>query len=77
MDEIARVFGTLGFGGAETFLASGNVVFESRSRDGAALAAKCEAALSAALGYKVDVFVRTDAEVSSIVRHRPFPAAEL
>ena len=73
MDELRRLFEKLGLGAVETFIASGNVVFESRAK-AATLAPKLEAALFHALGYEVPTFVRTGAEVVAIAGHEPFDA---
>lgn len=63
----------LGFREVATYLASGNVAFATD--DTTDLEARIEAALEAALGFPVDTFVRTAAEVADITRRRPFPEA--
>jgi uncharacterized protein (DUF1697 family) len=68
-------FATLGFGDVETFIASGNVVFQSRSARLDHLERRIEAHLLAALGYEVKTFLRTEAEVAAIAGYRPFPTA--
>jgi uncharacterized protein (DUF1697 family) len=73
MARLRDVFVGMGFRGVETFIASGNVVFESRATDTAALERKIERALGTALGYEVATFVRTPAEVAAIARYQPFP----
>jgi uncharacterized protein (DUF1697 family) len=74
MSRLRDVFAGLGFRSVETFIASGNVVFESRVADTVALERKIERALGAALGYEVATFVRTPAQVAAIARYEPFPA---
>ena len=76
MDVLRGHFEELKFGGVETFIASGNVVFSSPRRDAAKLAADIETHLAAALGYPVDTFVRTRAEVAAVAALRPFAAAD-
>ena len=73
MDALARLFEGLGLGEVQTFIASCNVVFESRAR-AATLAPQLEAALFDALGYPVPTFVRTGAEVAALAGHEPFDA---
>src|SRR4030095_12804333 len=63
MDQLRKLFTQLGFTDVETFIASGNVLFTSPSKSGAALEAKIEKHLKAALGYEVATFVRTATEV--------------
>lgn len=71
MDALARLFEGLGLGEVQTFIASGNVVFESRAR-AATLAPKLEAALFHALGYSVPTMIRSGTEVVAIAAHQPF-----
>ncbi len=72
MDWLRSVFEDLGFSNVETFIASGNVVFETRSGAAAALEEKIEKRLGVELGYQVPVFLRTTAEVAEIAARRPF-----
>jgi uncharacterized protein (DUF1697 family) len=74
MDRLRALFSGLGFSGVETFIASGNVIFSSPEPDAAALERQVETALSQALGYRVDTFIRTQEELAAIVAHRPFAA---
>jgi len=77
MDALRGHFETLGLGNVETFIASGNVIFTSRSMDHAALERKIERALQSALGYEVKTFVRTGAEVAAIACYKPFSTAAM
>ena len=77
MDDLRRHFEALGFSGVETFIASGNVVFETRARNAGALEKKIENRLRSALGHDVATFVRTDAELARIAGHEPFPKSSL
>lgn len=75
MDRLRALFGEMGFGGVETFIASGNVVFDAPDGgDDAALERRIERHLRAALGYEVATFVRTLAEVGAVAEHEPFPS---
>jgi len=77
MEELRRLFDALGGRDVETFIASGNVIFLSRSRDLTALERKIEKGLHAALGYEVATFLRTDAEVAAVAAHKPFKPAQV
>lgn len=77
MEELRRLFESFGFRGVETFIASGNVVFETRARDAAALEKRIEAGLREALGFEVVTFVRTEGELAAVADGEPFPPAEL
>ena len=69
MDALRAHFEALGLARVETFIASGNVIFEAPAKAAAKLPAKIEAALLAALGFEVHTFVRTDAELAAVVSH--------
>lgn len=76
MDHLRRVFTSLGLTNVATFIASGNVIFESASKSGAALEKKIAARLQDELGFEVVTFIRTEAELARIAQHTPFkPAA--
>jgi uncharacterized protein (DUF1697 family) len=73
MGDLRGMFEGLGLGDVATFIASGNVIFESDDRDVAALTQRIEGNLRDTLGYEVLTFLRTDAELARIAAHRPFP----
>ena len=77
MDRLRQLFESLGFSSVETFIASGNVIFESTSRNVKTLEKKIENGLSEALGYEVATFIRTEAELVEIARHQPFSQSAL
>jgi len=77
MAQLRREFDALGLKDVETFIASGNVVFTSGSKDTAALEKKIAARLRASLGYDVDTFIRTDADVIAIAACKPFKDAAI
>lgn len=70
--ELRAAFAGLGFTEVDSFLASGNVVFDADPGDGSELVSRIEAALQAALGYQVLTFLRTGTELGSIVCRTPF-----
>ena len=49
MDQLRKLFAELGFANVETFIARGNVLFDSSSKSGPALEKKIEKHLKAAL----------------------------
>lgn len=77
MDLMRRLFEALGFANVETFIASGNVVFESGSKNAQVLEQRIENKLREVLGYEVATFIRTGAELASIASYRPFSQAAL
>lgn len=72
MPTLKKLFETMGFSGVETFIASGNVVFESSARDQRKLEKLISSNLHKALGYEVQSFVRTRAEVAAVEAFQPF-----
>ena len=77
MEQLRDLFGSMGFAKVETFIASGNVIFESKSDDAKALERRIETSLHKALGYEVSVFLRTLDELQRIAKHRVFSEADL
>jgi uncharacterized protein (DUF1697 family) len=76
MEKLRGHFGALGLRDVETFIASGNVIFTSRASSIPGLEQRIAAGLEAVLGYPVPTFVRTEAQLMAIHRHRPFPDTE-
>jgi uncharacterized protein (DUF1697 family) len=72
MEALRELFAGLGFSGVETFIASGNVIFQSKSTKTAELEKRIERHLAADLGYPVAAFLRNDAELAAICEYRPF-----
>lgn len=70
-DELKKLFAGAGFKGAETFIASGNVTFESAGK-AAEVEQKLEAHLEKKLGYEVKTFLRTRAELVEVAALAPF-----
>ena len=77
MDHLRQLFESLKFSKVETFIASGNVLFQAPSKNTSALSRKLESRLQAALGYEVITFIRTPAEMQAIANYRPFPRGQL
>jgi uncharacterized protein (DUF1697 family) len=71
MDQLKAQFETLDFSNVSTFIASGNVIFESETHS-AQLEPRIERHLRDWLGYAVGTFLRTELEVASIAAHEPF-----
>jgi uncharacterized protein (DUF1697 family) len=72
MDYLKTLFEELSFSNVETFIASGNVIFELPSKNVKSLEQKIEKHLLEALGYAVATFIRTDKQLSAIASYKPF-----
>ena len=77
MDQLRALFEELKFSNVETFIASGNVIFDTKTSDTKSLESKIEKHLKQQLGYEVLTFVRSIPELKSIVEHKAFPDKEL
>lgn len=77
MDQLRRLFEAMSFANVETFIASGNVIFDSTAQNKKVLERKIEDALQEALGYKVATFIRSTTELAQIANYKPFKESEL
>ena len=77
MDALRGHFEAEGFTDVETFIASGNVIFDTKAKAGPALEARIEAALKKALSFEVPTYVRALAEVVTAAERRPFPEKDV
>ena len=75
MDQLRSLIGGYGLTGVETFIASGNVIFECDRRKRADVESLLESRLEIDLGYPVATFVRTTFELAEVVAAQPFSAA--
>jgi len=72
MDDLRARFEELKFSNVETFIASGNVIFSSKNADARKLTELIQRHLKASLGYEVDTFLRTRAELAAAAAFLPF-----
>jgi uncharacterized protein (DUF1697 family) len=71
-EKLKGVFESLGFKHVATVIASGNVVFESTSKNVSALEAKIEKALPEQLGFTSTTIVRSQEDLLRLVKKDPF-----
>jgi uncharacterized protein (DUF1697 family) len=74
MKELCAMFEAMKLSNVRSVIASGNVLFETRSPDAAALETRIESALRKSLGYDVETFLRTPEELDALAAHDPFAA---
>lgn len=77
MAELRRLFLSLGLKEVETFIASGNVVFNSDAKDLRALELAIKDRLRQLLSYEVTTFIRIEQELASIATYKPFKESQL
>ncbi len=73
MSELRALCEAAGFANVRTYIASGNVVFDS-ARDETAVKAQLEHALAAHTGRSVGTIIRTGGEMAEVVAANPFHA---
>jgi uncharacterized protein (DUF1697 family) len=76
MEQLRAVFQSLRLANVQTFIASGNVIFESPAA-AAALEPVIEGGLQKALGYPVLTFVRSRTEMTAVAAHSAFAEEDL
>ena len=74
MDELKAICRSAGFAAVETYIASGNVVFECDA-PAARTKAKLEKRLQKKMGKPVGVSLRTATEMLAVLKANPFPGA--
>lgn len=77
MEALRAHFESLSLVNVETYIASGNVIFETKAGSEDALRRKIETHLEAALGHEVATFLRTSAEMAAISRFQAFDETAL
>jgi uncharacterized protein (DUF1697 family) len=75
MADLKRICATAGFRDIETYIASGNVVFDSDWPSAGSQAA-LERELFAYAGKAIGVFMRSAAELRAVLRDNPFAATD-
>lgn len=77
MADLRVLFERLGFRNVETFIASGNVIFEAPVGNLVQLEEQIGRQLQKALGYEATAFIRTPSELAAIVAFEAFPREEI
>jgi len=77
MDRLRDIFSSIGYSNVETFIASGNVIFDARTKSTAGIARSIEQKLKQELGFEVKTFIRTKDELQAIATYKPFPKTKM
>ena len=72
MVELKTQYKTKKLANVETYLQSGNVIFDSPSSDSSTLAELTEAQIKTILGFSVRVFIRGNKDFRRIIKSNPF-----
>jgi uncharacterized protein (DUF1697 family) len=76
MDALRTAFESLRFTNVETFIASGNVIFDAPALGAPELEQLIENELAKRLGYAVATFLRTPQDLASVAGAQPFAAGD-
>jgi uncharacterized protein (DUF1697 family) len=76
MPELKQIFLDAGFEDVQTYIQSGNIIFESRESNEEAVALRLEEALEKGMNAKIRVVLRNAAEMAAIVARSPFDPAD-
>lgn len=74
MSELRAMCASVGFSNARTYIASGNVVFESKLSE-ASVKSKLERCLETYAGKPVGILIRSGAELAAVLANNPFSSA--
>jgi uncharacterized protein (DUF1697 family) len=77
MDDLRSLFQAMDFENVETFIASGNVIFDSPAAGTRGLEREIEDCLQKNLGYRFDTFIRTTRDLARIAAYEPFEGMKL
>lgn len=72
MDDLKKLFVSIGYKNIETVIQSGNVIFESSEKNLKTITNKIENKLNEFMKKEIKVFVRTHSELAKIVKENPF-----
>lgn len=72
MTDLKRMFESFGLKNVQTYIQTGNVIFESQESDTSLLTEQIERQLEGASGTKIRIFVRTMRELAAMVSGCPF-----
>jgi uncharacterized protein (DUF1697 family) len=72
MDELKNLFQKLGFNAVQTYIQSGNVVFQSEQSNQKELEVLIANRVMEVFGFDVPVLVKSNKELQSIFEHNPF-----
>src|SRR5262245_12012433 len=74
MKDLSAIFASAGCTGVETYIQSGNVVFEAPRAVADALPGEIARLIAARFGYRIPVILRSAEELDEVARRNPFLA---
>ncbi len=75
-EKLRAVFESLGFSNVQSVISSGNIIFQSSSKDSVGLENKIEKALLKELNIKSPAYIRSKEQLEALIEKNPFRDAE-
>ena len=72
MTALRELAADLGYADVRTYINSGNLIFSS-TKSAADLEREISAAIKSTIGHRIDVAVRTPAQLKKVVKNNPYP----
>src|SRR5262249_39298679 len=72
MDDLRKIYGSLGLRECKTYVQSGNVLCQCEKSEFSGLAKRIQDAIEKKVGFRPDVIVRSHAEMQGVVKSNPF-----
>lgn len=72
MEDLAKICTTLGLSEVKTYIASGNIAFDTSCNDECELTRNMENALKKKYGFDIDVIVRSKKYIQDLIAENPF-----
>jgi uncharacterized protein (DUF1697 family) len=76
MKDLVSIFELLGANNVKTYIQSGNVVFQSASKDISSFSKRLETEVKERFGFEPHIIVKGLPEVETAIANNPFPEAE-
>lgn len=77
MNELKEIYASSGFENAQTYIQSGNVIFDCSENNIAAIIEKIEKKIKQTFDFDVVVFIRTKDEFKKLIENSPFAAQDI
>jgi uncharacterized protein (DUF1697 family) len=72
MEELKKLYESLGFSDVQTYIQSGNVIFKSSEKDASKLAGRIKQKMKQIFGFDVSIIIRTKDELEELIKNNPF-----
>ncbi len=77
MDDLKKLYESLGFENVQTYIQSGNVIFECSNKNIADIKSAIEKKIKQLFDFDVIVFIRTKDEFKNLIENSPFSAQDI